>query len=148
MASIAAAAPPCPPHRRPSPCPLLPPASLAVALKQANGAACAGTSLPKFSTAAVRKTVFAELNPTGATVGGSFAKCSNQRSRLTQANSLVAEVVSLPCSGTTNGVAWASDKCEFDDFNGFADAADAALVARGTDLSKYKYRCAWLWGAG
>ncbi|PRW57195.1 hypothetical protein C2E21_4079 [Chlorella sorokiniana] len=124
-----------------------------IAFKQASGAACAGTSLPKFSTAAVRKAVFAELNPAGPTVGGTFAKCSNQRSLLTQANSRVAEVVSLPCSGTSNGVAWATNKCDFDDFNGWSDAADAALAARGIDLSQYKYRvyllpptttCAWV----
>ena len=126
----------------------LPPSLPAVAFKQASGAACAGTSLPKFTTAAVRKAVFAELNPAGVTVGGTFAKCSNQRSLLTHANSRVAEVVSLPCSGTAEGVAWATSKCDFDDFNGWSDAADAALAARGTDLSKYKYRCARQGGQG
>lgn len=147
-----AAAPALPSHATlplltlPPCCPL--PPHPAVAFKQASGAACATTSLPKFTTAAVRKAVFAELNPAGVTVGGTFAKCSNQRSRLTQANSRVAEVVSLPCSGTTAGVAWATNKCDFDDFNGWAEAADAALAARGVDLSAYKYRCAQLKGGG
>ena len=45
----------------------------------------------------------------------------------------------LPCS---NGVAWTFSKCDFDDFNGWADAADEALRAQGVALEKYKYR----WG--
>ena len=37
-------------------------------------------------------------------------------------------------------MAWTFSKCDFDDFNGYADAADEVLRARGVDLSKYKYR--------
>ncbi len=46
---------------------------------------------------------------------------------------------SLP-SCRSFGVAWTFNKCDFDDFDGYASAADAVLTARGIDLSKYKYR--------
>ncbi|PRW33287.1 hypothetical protein C2E21_7824 [Chlorella sorokiniana] len=54
-------------------------------------------------------------------------------------NSLVAERVRLPCAGNTNGYPWSFSKCDFDDFSGWADAADAVLQQRGVDLNKYKY---------
>ena len=38
------------------------------------------------------------------------------------------------------GVPWSMATCEFDDFNGWADAADAALKARGVDVDQYFYR--------
>ena len=124
----------------PDPCRRRRPSRLAVATKTETGAACPGTSLPKFGVDAVKKAVFEQANPTGATVGGTYNKCSSGRTTLTPANSLVAEVVELPCNGTNNDVAWSTQTCNFDDFNGWADAADAALVARGVDLSQYKYR--------
>jgi hypothetical protein len=37
-------------------------------------------------------------------------------------------------------VAWTFSKCDFDDFSGYADAADAVLAARGVNLGLYKYR--------
>ena len=92
---------------------------------------------------AVRKTVFAELVASNiTTVGSTFNKCSGSKSKLTRTNSLVPDPVVLPCDGVTNGVAWTFSKCDFDDFNGYADAADAALIARGVNLAAYKYRCA------
>lgn len=45
--------------------------------------------------------MFAEMNPTGPTVGGIYNQCSHNRSRLTMANSLVADRVRLPCAGNT-----------------------------------------------
>ncbi len=44
--------------------------------------------------------MFQELNPGGVTVGSTFNKCSYGKTKLTQANSLVADLVKLPCSGT------------------------------------------------
>ena len=76
----------------------LPPAVAAVA---PSGAACPGTSAPKFTAAEVRKAVFEEANPAGPTVGGQFNQCSYGRSKLTASNSAVTEPVRLPCTGTT-----------------------------------------------
>lgn len=42
-----------------------------------------------------------------------------------------------PCS---NGYPWSFSKCDFDDFSGYADAADAVLLQRGVDINKYKYK--------
>lgn len=44
------------------------------------------------------------------------------------------------CVACSNGYPWSFSKCDFDDFNGWADAADAELVKRGMDLSKWKYK--------
>ncbi|PSC74160.1 hypothetical protein C2E20_2632 [Micractinium conductrix] len=104
------------------------------------GTACPGTQLPLASVDAVRKAVLPELNPAGITVGSTYNKCSYGKSSFTAANSQVANLVQLPCNGVTNGVAWTFSKCDFDDFNGYADAADAALAARGIDLSRFKHR--------
>ena len=37
-------------------------------------------------------------------------------------------------------VPWTFSKCDFDDFNGWADAVDQKLIASGLDLSKYFHR--------
>lgn len=121
------------------PSPLCAP-SRAVAGKAANGSACPGTQPPKFSLAEVNATLFgAAATPAGPTVATTFDRCSGGRSRFTPATSRLASV-SLPCSGVTNGVAWDFATCDFDDFNGWADAADEALAASGVDLAQYRYR--------
>jgi hypothetical protein len=107
----------------------------------ATGAACPGVVLPKFTAADVKGAVFAESNPTGTTVGSTYGKCSMGKTKLTVANSKVADLVKLPCDGTTNEVAWTFSKCDFDDFNGYADAADLVLEARGINMTKYQHRC-------
>jgi hypothetical protein len=61
---------------------------------------CPGTSLPKFSVDDVKKTVFAEFNPSSPTVGSLYNKCSYGKTTLTAANSQVADLVQLPCNGT------------------------------------------------
>lgn len=38
------------------------------------------------------------------------------------------------------GIPWDFSSCSFDNFNGWADAADAALTARGVDVYRYTYR--------
>ena len=73
----------------------------AVAGRQPDGSACPNAGLPKFNASQVRQAVFAELNPRGATVGGTFSQCSYGKSRLTMKNSLVVDTVELPCNGTT-----------------------------------------------
>lgn len=70
-----------------------------IAALTAPGVACPGTGLPFRSAADVRRAVFEERNPGGSTFGGAVGQCSKGRSRLTQASSLVAEPVELPCSG-------------------------------------------------
>jgi hypothetical protein len=50
----------------------------------------------------VRQVVFPELAISGtSTVGALFNRCSYQKTRLNSTNSLVTDVVRLPCSGTT-----------------------------------------------
>lgn len=44
--------------------------------------------------------MFAELNPRGPAVGGTFSQCSYGKSRLTL-NSQVVDKVELPCNGPT-----------------------------------------------
>ncbi|KAL4452150.1 hypothetical protein ABPG75_007812 [Micractinium tetrahymenae] len=105
-----------------------------------DGTACTNTALPSTTAAQVRKAVFQELNPGGVTVGSTYNKCSYGKTKLTQANSLVADTVQLPCNGTTNGVAWSFETCNFNDFNGWSDAADEALRAQGVNLDAYKYK--------
>lgn len=67
----------------------------------ATKAACPGTSLPTTSVDAVKQTMFAEANPSGITVGSTYNQCSYGKTRLTAANSMVADIVQLPCSGNT-----------------------------------------------
>lgn len=43
-------------------------------------------------------------------------------------------------SPRSNGVAWDFTSCSFDNFNGWADAADRVLRAQGVNLDAYKYR--------
>ena len=38
-----------------------------------------------------------------------------------------------------NGVSWTFTKCDFDDFNGYADKADEVLASRGINMDKYRY---------
>ncbi|KAL4421679.1 hypothetical protein ABPG77_001220 [Micractinium sp. CCAP 211/92] len=104
------------------------------------GVACPGTTLPLTTVAAVKKAVFEELSPRGVTVGSTLNRCSYGITKLTTSNSLVAPLVNLPCNGTNNGVNWTFSKCDFDDFNGYADAADEALRQKGVNLDAYKHR--------
>ena len=40
---------------------------------------------------------------------------------------------------SSNGVSWTFTKCDFDDFNGYADKADEVLEARGIRMNNYRY---------
>ncbi|PSC69234.1 hypothetical protein C2E20_7279 [Micractinium conductrix] len=113
---------------------------LKVVAKQPHGAACPGTQLPTASVSDIERAVFAEVNPSGITVGSTFSGCSYGKSRLTQRNSQVAAPVELPCAGSSQGYPWTTSKCAFEDFNGWADAANAVLQARGVNLAAYKYK--------
>ena len=53
----------------------------------------------------------------------------------------VPHLLVAPCSAYS-GQPWSFGTCEFNDFDGWANAADAKLEAAGVDLSAYKYRCA------
>ena len=93
-------------HRGPAPLLMPPPRPcpsrcLAVAGMADSTTACPGTALPKFSVDDVKKAVFAESNPSSPTVGSTFNKCSYGKTKLTTANSRVADLVQLPCNGIT-----------------------------------------------
>lgn len=66
---------------------------------------------------------------------GSPALC---RLDVTAASAATCPASPAPCR--SQGVAWCFSACNFDDFNGQADAADEVLAKRGIDLSKYKYK--------
>ncbi|KAL4421234.1 hypothetical protein ABPG75_010525 [Micractinium tetrahymenae] len=104
------------------------------------GVACPGTTLPLTTVAAVKRAVFEESNPRGVTVGSTLNKCSYGITKLTSSSSFVAPLLNLPCNSTNNGVNWTFSKCDFDDFNGYAEAADEALRQRGVNLDAYKHR--------
>lgn len=188
--AMAAPQPACLPGRVPSASPFpfacaRPAPPRAVTGAAAGGAACPGTQRPKFTLAAVNATLFGAANTAaGPSVATTFNACSGGRSRFSAANSRL-HAVTLPCNGSTHGVAWSFSSCErlhqggcsavgcsaaqqpsckrapggagmsaslsagfpapaglFDDFNGYADAADQVLEATGVDMSRYRYRCA------
>lgn len=91
-----AADPPCTPARPPPP-PLL---CAVAAADPATGRACPGTAAPAVSAARVRQAVFAELNPRGPTVASLYIGSSFNKTRISQATSAVANLVTLPCAGT------------------------------------------------
>ena len=64
-------------------------------------ATCPGTSPPKVTAKQVAAAVFAETSPSNVTVGSTFARCSYGKTKLTAANSRVADLVQLPCNATT-----------------------------------------------
>lgn len=70
-------------------------------MDRVSGAACPGTSLPRMGVAAVRRSVFAELNPRGPTVGALFNQCSLGTTAINMNNSAVADMVWLPCGTAT-----------------------------------------------
>jgi len=79
-------------------CPLCP----AVAPLDTSGGACPGTQPPRLSAEQVRAVVFQERAPAGATTLSSmYNGCSYNKTRLTMRNSLVADMVYLPCYNTT-----------------------------------------------
>ncbi|EFN53477.1 expressed protein [Chlorella variabilis] len=110
----------------------------------------AATHNPPLNRNQIQGVVFSDgtpNTPTTATVGSTFYLCSNLKTSLTANNSLVAQPVQLNCSGSRHapgrfryGIPWRANRCTFDDFHGWADAADAALVARGVNINKYFYR--------
>ncbi|KAL4439801.1 hypothetical protein ABPG75_002802 [Micractinium tetrahymenae] len=102
--------------------------------------ACTGTTMPTVTRFQLRQTMFAELQPNEPTVGSYAKQCSLGKTLLNETTSYVAPIVRLPCSGNSWGIPWSMSTCEFDDFSGYADAADDVLTARGIDLTKYKFR--------
>ena len=96
---------PLPPGRRSRPlspprAPPAPPPASAVAAAASDGSACPGSGPVQATAAQVRSAVFAESNPGGATVGGTFDRCSFGKTKLTAASSRVAEIATIPCNGT------------------------------------------------
>ncbi|KAL4858282.1 Autolysin [Chlorella vulgaris] len=104
----------------------------------AEGAACMPTPVPALTKAAVQRMVFKAADSQAMTVDQTYNMCSYGKTKVTPQNSMVTDVVKLPCSGTSFGVPWSFLKCDFDDFNGWADAADAQLDP--DLLAKYKHR--------
>ncbi|KAL4440189.1 hypothetical protein ABPG75_003190 [Micractinium tetrahymenae] len=102
--------------------------------------ACPRTALPILTPAQVRRALF---NRTGgpATLGSLLSACSHGAVRLEPPTSRVAEITTLPCSGSTYGNAWSfSEDCTAEALNGMADAADAALEAQGLRPSRYRHQ--------
>lgn len=49
-------------------------------------------------------------------------------------------ITSFPPVLSSNGVSWTFTKCDFDDFNGYADKADEVLTTvRGIKMENYRY---------
>ncbi|KAL4427875.1 hypothetical protein ABPG75_001964 [Micractinium tetrahymenae] len=122
------------------------------ALDAASAGACPGAEEPPLTADQLRAVVFeqeavrevdgskAGLGPAPPSVGSLFSQCSYGKSRLTPADSMVAETVELPCNGSSYGIPWSFDSCDFDDYNGWADAADERLRAAGVDPDAYQHR--------
>lgn len=67
-----------------------------------------------------------------ASLSAAYANCSAGASALTRANSRVAPIAKLPCTGTSAwGNAYSASACEYGDSLGFEEAAEAAAVAAG-----------------
>ncbi|PRW60369.1 hypothetical protein C2E21_0705 [Chlorella sorokiniana] len=105
----------------------------------ANSAKCAGAvQAPLLTRAQIQVKVHPELAGTAASVGGTFNRCSYQKTRMTTATSNVTEIVRLGCAASD--ASWSFTSCDFDDFNGWADAANAKLRAQGVPVDSYKYK--------
>ncbi|KAL4439956.1 hypothetical protein ABPG75_002957 [Micractinium tetrahymenae] len=95
----------------------------------AAGAACPGTGLGLYTVPQIKAAV--------SDSASLYSSCSYGK---TMQTALVADPpVRLNCSGSSNGVPWSWATCSFDDINGWANAADEALAARGVspDASFY-----------
>ncbi len=46
----------------------------------------------------------------------------------------------LPFIPRSNGVSWSFSQCNFDDYNGYSDAADAWLRKRGVNIDAYNHK--------
>lgn len=91
------------------------------------------------STAALAQTMAAVLLACShAAVGAAGCLLRGDGCRAVRADpALQAVPLPPPCS---NDVPWCFSKCDFDDFSGWSDAADAELAARGVQLDRYLYR--------
>jgi hypothetical protein len=61
---------------------------------------CPGTSAAPLTKTQIQQTVFEELS-SGDSVGEHFNQCSFNKTKLTMDNSMVADLVTIPCSGNT-----------------------------------------------
>lgn len=107
---------------------------------------CPPISLPPHLTALclqdVEAVFFENASPdnTWTTVGGRFRSCSHGQSLLTRANSVVAPVLKIPCSGTTpRGTPYSTSDCTALDYRGFQEAGLEAAKAAGISVQLYKY---------
>lgn len=103
-----------------------------------NSAKCAAVQAPLLTRAQIQAKVHIELAGTSPSVGGTFHRCSYGRTRMTTATSNVTEIVRLGCASNDN--TWTFNSCEFADFDGWADAANARLRAQGVPVDTYKYK--------
>jgi hypothetical protein len=80
-------------------------------------------------------------NSSWTTLAGLFHSCSHNQSTLTRANSRVAPIIRLPCSGVTSvGTPFDSSLCSYDDFVGWSEAALDIMTAQGVNAEKYLYK--------
>ncbi|KAL4430187.1 hypothetical protein ABPG77_004969 [Micractinium sp. CCAP 211/92] len=108
--------------------------------KTPRGGACPGTTLPATTADDVRSVVLPERNPKGVTLGSTYRDCSYGQSLVNARNSMVPEIVELPCQGSTAGFNWSMSTCEGNDMDGIGSAAEAVLIARGINVSQYPHR--------
>ncbi|KAI7843291.1 hypothetical protein COHA_003123 [Chlorella ohadii] len=104
----------------------------------ATSSKCAAVQAPLLTRAQIQVKVHPELAGTAVSVGGTFARCSYQKTKMTMTTSNVTEIVRLPCASSDNS--WSFTSCDFDDFNGWADAANARLRAQGVPVDTYPYK--------
>lgn len=102
--------------------------------------ACPNTVLPAVGRNQLRATYFQEFNTRSTTVGSTFSECSLGRTLLREGSSWVAPLVQLPCSGYNDYMQWSTQKCGYEDTEGYAAAADAALRARNFPVDSYDYK--------
>ncbi|PSC77062.1 hypothetical protein C2E20_0521 [Micractinium conductrix] len=101
---------------------------------------CRNTQLPMYTPADVKRAIFEDPTGSSQTLGSVVRQCSYGRSKVTQRSARVADLVELPCSGTSRGVAWSMSTCEQADLDGAASAAEDALRAKGVDVDSYVHR--------
>jgi hypothetical protein len=88
----------------------------------------------------VEKVVFG--GGSSASLAEMYSSCSHNRTALSRANSRVAPLLRLNCSGISPGrnSYSAAGSCGFGDFQGWAEAAVQAAAAAGINVNSYFFK--------
>ncbi|KAI7842874.1 hypothetical protein COHA_003491 [Chlorella ohadii] len=111
-----------------------------ISATDATGLACSGTSFSFVSVDEVKAAIFGGPWTPDRSLAATLNSCSHGRSRLTPQNSLVTDLVTLPCGGYGGQVPWNWDDCSFYNWMAMSDNVDAILRSRGIDVNRYKFR--------